>query len=281
MSDTRGCGSGTTARTAGGPTCSTPAASGPLRQPDGMWSGTPARTGRCSCRRDPVAPPHPHRSHAARLWPAACSRRQPDELEPLGRADRRPGRRRAADPSVRSRVHHRHHRHLGRRRDRPPARVEVTAKGRINRRSESGFLDLELGAPDPDLVSFDAAGGGSPADRGDLDLVQAIERYSRDQAARHVGRPGVDHGAGARGGDLRRRLRSAAAGPPQEFVTDTLRASRPAAALGQSRGVDPHPLVNGMIFADGRHGVHRGWAGDRGRAGPPGRGPRGAGDPMA
>ena len=134
-----------------------------------------------------------------------------------------------------------------------PLRVEITAKSRDNPSLHSGFLELEQERPDPDLVSFEPPSGGVQQQDADLDLVQAIERYSRTLLPDTLaGRPRATEQASAAAiyGDGYTSVGVLAL--PQEFITDTLRAlptsDRP---WGKTVALIRTPLVNGMIFADG------------------------------
>ena len=134
-----------------------------------------------------------------------------------------------------------------------PLHVEVTAKGRDNPSLQSGFLELEQEPPDPDLVSFEPPSGGVQQQDADLDLVQAIERYSRTMLPDTLAgrrRATGQASAAAIYGDGYTSVGVLAL--PQEFITDTLRAlptsDRP---WGKTAALIRTPLVNGMIFADG------------------------------
>jgi hypothetical protein len=134
-----------------------------------------------------------------------------------------------------------------------PLHVEVTAKSRDNPSLQTGFLELEQERPDPDLVSFEPPTDGVLQQDEDLDLVQAIERYSRTLLPDTLaGRRRVTDRASAAAiyGDGYTSVGVLAL--PQEFITDTLRAlptsERP---WGQTVALIRTPLVNGMIFADG------------------------------
>jgi hypothetical protein len=134
-----------------------------------------------------------------------------------------------------------------------PLHVEVTAKSRDNPSLQTGFLELAQERPDPDLVSFEPPTDGVLQQDEDLDLVQAIERYSRSLLPDTLaGRRRVTDRASAAAvyGDGYTSVGVLAL--PQEFITDTLRAlptsERP---WGQTVALIRTPLVNGMIFADG------------------------------
>jgi hypothetical protein len=135
-----------------------------------------------------------------------------------------------------------------------PLRVEITADGRDHPSAETGFLDLAIEAPDPDLVRFEPPEGsvtnGQESDA--VDFVQAIELYSASKLP--------DELAG-----LPRRTRTATGAAtygegfdvvgvlalPEQFVSETLRAlpssRRP---WGHTAAVVSTPLVNGLLFAD-------------------------------
>ena len=133
-----------------------------------------------------------------------------------------------------------------------PLRIEVTAKGRSEPSLETGFLELDQHAVDPNLLSFTPPPGARRRSQGsnDLDLVQAIERYSEtklpDSLAGLPRRTDVANAAATygEGFDVVGVLAL-----PQEFVTDTLRSlttsKRP---WGQTVALVQTPLVNGMIF---------------------------------
>jgi outer membrane lipoprotein-sorting protein len=135
-----------------------------------------------------------------------------------------------------------------------PLRVEVTADGRDNPSMESGFLDLAIEAPDPDLVTFEPpVGSAATNEQSDaVDFVQAIELYSAtklpDTLAGLPRRTPVASGAATygEGYDVVGVLAL-----PEQFVSDTLRAlpstKRP---WGHTAAVVSTPLVNGMLFAD-------------------------------
>ena len=133
-----------------------------------------------------------------------------------------------------------------------PLRVEVLAKGRSAPSLETGFLELDQQAADPSLVSFTPPASARTRSRGsnDLDLVQAIERYSEtklpDSIAGLPRRTAVANAAATYGDgfDVVGVLAL-----PQEFVTDTLRAlSTSKRPWGQTVALVQTPLVNGMIF---------------------------------
>jgi hypothetical protein len=133
-----------------------------------------------------------------------------------------------------------------------PLRIEVKAKGHSEPSLETGFLELDQHAANPDLVSFTPPPGARRRSRGsnDLDLVQAIERYSvtklPDSLAGLPRRTDVANAAATygEGFDVVGVLAL-----PQEFVTDTLRSlttsKRP---WGQTVALVQTPLINGMIF---------------------------------
>jgi outer membrane lipoprotein-sorting protein len=133
-----------------------------------------------------------------------------------------------------------------------PVRVEVTARGHDRPSLQSGFLELEQVTPDPELVTFEPPPGSELPDRGgeNLDLVQAIERYSDtklpDTLAGLPRRTDVASSAATygEGFDVVGVLAL-----PEEFITDTLRAlptsERP---WGQTVALVRTPLLNGMIF---------------------------------
>ncbi len=133
-------------------------------------------------------------------------------------------------------------------------------------------------APDPELVTFEPPPGSELPDRGgeNLDLVQAIERYSDtelpDTLAGLPRRTDVANAAATygEGFDVVGVLAL-----PEEFITDTLRAlptsERP---WGQTVALVRTPLAQRHDLRRGRHGLHRRRPGHRGRARPRGRGPR-------
>jgi hypothetical protein len=134
-----------------------------------------------------------------------------------------------------------------------PLHVEVTAKSRDNPSLQTGFLELEQERPDPDLVSFEPPTDGVLQQDEDLDLVQAIERYSRTLLPDTLaGRRRVTDRASAAAVYGEGYTSVGVLALPQEFITDTLRAlptsERP---WGQTVALIRTPLVNGMIFADG------------------------------
>jgi hypothetical protein len=131
-------------------------------------------------------------------------------------------------------------------------RVEVTAKGHDRPSFQTGFLELEQGAPDPQLVAFDPPSDSRRRDRGseNLDLVQAIERYSEtmlpDTIAGLDRRTDVANAAATygEGFDV-----IAVLALPEAFITDTLRALPTSARpWGRTVALVRTPLVNGMIF---------------------------------
>ncbi len=133
-----------------------------------------------------------------------------------------------------------------------PLRVQITAKGHDHPSLETSFLDLEMKAPDADLVAFKPPAGSVNNDQGDaLDLVQAIELYSDNQLPselaglpRRTSAPSAAATYGT-GFDVVGVLAL-----PDRFVTDTLRAL-PASQRpwGHTAAVVKTPLINGMIFA--------------------------------
>ena len=128
----------------------------------------------------------------------------------------------------------------------------MKAKGRSEPSLQTGFLELDQHAGDPNLLSFTPPPGARRRSQGsnDLDLVQAIERYSEtklpDSLAGLPRRTDVANAAATygEGFDVVGVLAL-----PQEFVTDTLRSlttsKRP---WGQTVALVKTPLVNGMIF---------------------------------
>ena len=135
-----------------------------------------------------------------------------------------------------------------------PLRVEVTADGRDNPSVETGFLDLTIEAPDPDLVTFEPPPGSVTSDQETdaVDFVQAIELYSAtklpDTLAGLPRRTTLPSGAATygEGFDVVGVLAL-----PEQFVSDTLRAlpssKRP---WGHTAAVVSTPLVNGLLFAE-------------------------------
>jgi outer membrane lipoprotein-sorting protein len=135
-----------------------------------------------------------------------------------------------------------------------PLRAEVTGKGRDHSSLETGFLDLEIGPPDPDLMTFKSPPDGvkNEQETNAVDLVQAIELYSAtklpDTLAGLQRRTPVASGAATygEGFDVVGVLAL-----PERFVSDTLRALRSSERpWGHSAAVVTTPLVNGMLFAD-------------------------------
>jgi hypothetical protein len=133
-----------------------------------------------------------------------------------------------------------------------PLRIEVTAKGRDTPSLQTGFLELALGSGDPSRLAFTPPPDARRRSRGanDLDLVQAIERYSEtklpDTVAGLPRRTDVANAAATYGDgfDVVGVLAL-----PQEFVTDTLRALRTSQRpWGQTVALVQTPLINGMIF---------------------------------
>ena len=134
-----------------------------------------------------------------------------------------------------------------------PLHVEVTAKSRDNPSLQTGFLELQQERPDPDLVSFEPPANGEQQQDEDLDLVQAIERYSRTLLPDTLaGIPRATDRASAAAIYGEGYTSVGVLALPQEFITDTLRSlptsDRP---WGKTAAVIRTPLVNGMIFADG------------------------------
>jgi hypothetical protein len=135
-----------------------------------------------------------------------------------------------------------------------PLRAEVNSKGRDDPSLETGFLDLEIEPPDPDLVTLDPPPDAvkNEQETDAVDLVQAIELYSATQLPDTLAglqrRTPVASGAATygEGFDVVGVLAL-----PERFVSDTLRALRSSnRPWGHSAAVVSTPLVNGMLLAD-------------------------------
>jgi hypothetical protein len=133
-----------------------------------------------------------------------------------------------------------------------PLRVDVFAKGHDEPTLQTSFLDLQMKAPDANLLSFHPPRRSVARDDGDaLDLVQAIELYSDSKLpATLAGLPRRTEKPGAAATYGRGFGVVGVLALPEQFVTDTLRAlpatKRP---WGHTAAVVSTALVNGMIFA--------------------------------